>query len=94
MKMDCLQAQALAESLMRQWQLHGWNLDMPYGGWGGRRPYWAGRCSHRDRTIRLSLRYVTEAAEEHVRNTVLHEISHALVGPGNIMVGSGEGWHG
>jgi predicted SprT family Zn-dependent metalloprotease len=43
----------------------------------------AGQCRHRERVIQLS-RYLTEAhTPDEVRNTVLHEIAHALVGAGN-----------
>ena len=42
-----------------------------------------GSCRHRSRIITLS-RALTEANEEaEVKDTILHEIAHALVGPGH-----------
>ena len=42
-----------------------------------------GFCSYRDSTISLSEELVAVSSEETVRNTILHEIAHALVGPGH-----------
>lgn len=42
-----------------------------------------GRCDQKIRTIVLSEKYVVVNAEETVRGTILHEIAHALVGPGH-----------
>lgn len=41
----------------------------------------AGQCDYRAKTISLSRHYVRYAAESHIRDTILHEIAHALVGP-------------
>lgn len=39
-----------------------------------------GVCKAGERTIELSTAYVFQNSEEHVRDTILHEIAHALVG--------------
>jgi len=39
-----------------------------------------GVCKAGERTIELSAAYVFQNSEEHVRDTILHEIAHALVG--------------
>lgn len=41
-----------------------------------------GYCSHRDKRISLSQHYIYTNGENW-RNTLLHEIAHALVGPGH-----------
>jgi len=40
-----------------------------------------GDCNYRDRVIRIGRPHALEAAEEDIRDTVLHEIAHAIVGP-------------
>lgn len=42
-----------------------------------------GVCRHRSRIIGLSKPLTELNDEAHVRNTLLHEIAHALVGPGH-----------
>lgn len=42
-----------------------------------------GCCSYSDRVISLAWQYCLEATEAERKNTVLHEIAHALVGPGH-----------
>lgn len=43
----------------------------------------AGCCKHRQSMITLSYYYVGRNNEDDVKDTVLHEIAHALVGPKN-----------
>jgi len=40
-----------------------------------------GSCCHTDRTITLAYEFARQAPEEELRETLLHEIAHALVGP-------------
>ena len=47
-----------------------------------------GSCRYHDRTITLSRHLVAANTEEHVRDTILHEIAHALVG----QPGHGKAW--
>lgn len=42
-----------------------------------------GQCDHANQTISLSEKVLALADEATVRNTILHEIAHALVGPGH-----------
>lgn len=48
-----------------------------------------GLTRHDKGTISLSFSYVQSASEDNVRNTILHEIAHAMVGPGH---GHGNVW--
>ena len=43
----------------------------------------AGICRHDNRTIALSVSYVLRAPWGDIRDTLLHEIVHAIVGPGH-----------
>lgn len=42
-----------------------------------------GQCSHGRQTISLSEKIIPLTDEKVIRNTILHEIAHALVGPGH-----------
>ena len=41
----------------------------------------AGSCCHTNRTITLAREFARQAPDEELRETLLHEIAHALVGP-------------
>ena len=41
----------------------------------------AGSCCHTDRIITLAYEFARQAPDEELRETLLHEIAHALVGP-------------
>ena len=43
----------------------------------------AGICRYTTRTISLSVSYVLRAPWDDIRDTLLHEIAHAIVGPGH-----------
>jgi predicted SprT family Zn-dependent metalloprotease len=78
--MDILAAHILAESLMQQHGLRGWTLH-----WNSAKTQ-CGSCSYIRHRITLS-RPITELnSEEQVRDTILHEIAHALT------PGEGHGW--
>lgn len=73
--MDLVAAQRLATGLLAEHGPRGWTFA-----WD-RAKVRAGACHHGDRRITLS-RHITLAHDEaEVRETVLHEIAHALVGP-------------
>ena len=65
----------LGAELFAEYGLEGWRLRLDHA----RRR--AGLCDYRNKTISLSRHYVRYADEAHIRDTLLHEIAHALVGP-------------
>lgn len=72
-----------ARALLAVHGLHGWTIKLD------RQVKRAGSCDYRTRTISLS-RVLTELWPEHeVRDTVLHEIAHAIAGPA---AGHGPDW--
>lgn len=68
---------AKANRLMVQHGLKGWSFQFDDA---ARR---AGACCHSTRVISLAREYCLAVPEEEWTNTVLHEIAHALVGPGH-----------
>jgi predicted SprT family Zn-dependent metalloprotease len=68
---------------MDEHKLTGWRLHFD----DARRRF--GRCAYRAKQINLSRVLVKLNSEEKVRDTILHEIAHALAGPG---VGHGQKW--
>ena len=65
----------LATELMDAHGLVGWRVKLDHA----RRR--AGQCDYTNKTISLSRLYVRHADIDHIRDTILHEIAHALVGP-------------
>jgi predicted SprT family Zn-dependent metalloprotease len=65
----------LATELMDTHGLVGWRIKLDHA----RRR--AGQCDYTNKIISLSRFYVRHADIDHVRDTILHEIAHALVGP-------------
>ena len=65
----------LATELMDAHGLVGWRIKLDHA----RRR--AGQCDYSKKTISLSRLYVRHAGIDHIRDTILHEIAHALVGP-------------
>ena len=74
-----------ARSLLNQHGLHNWQFDYD------RAKRRAGACFHRSQTITLSRHYVLHNTDkpDDIRDTILHEIAHALAGPG---IGHGQEW--
>lgn len=75
--MDLAEALAVAEELMAHHGLRGWSVSYD----GARRR--AGVCRFDAREIRLSAPLTVVHTEEHVRDTILHEVAHVLAGPGH-----------
>lgn len=73
--MDLDAARRLAVSLLAEHGLEGWRVEMD------RAKSRAGICRHDRRVIGLSAPVTTLHDEAEVRDTILHEIAHALVGP-------------
>ena len=65
----------LATKLMDTHGLVGWRIKLDHA----RRR--AGQCDYTNKIISLSRLYVRHADIDHIRDTILHEIAHALVGP-------------
>lgn len=66
--------QELAVQLIRENGLHGWSFKFDHS---SRR---AGCCYFRDRLITLAFDLARTGSKEDIRDTLLHEIAHALVG--------------
>jgi predicted SprT family Zn-dependent metalloprotease len=73
--MDLRDALAMAEHLLVRHGLPDWQVAFD----GAKRR--AGVCRYADRTIGLSAPLTTLHSYDDVRDTVLHEIAHALAGP-------------
>ncbi|GGD22419.1 SprT-like domain-containing protein [Nocardioides daphniae] len=81
--MELTEAQRLAERLMAEHGLAGWTFRFD------RARRRAGLCVFSTQVISLSAPLTRLHSEAEVRDTVLHEIAHALVGPGE---GHSERW--
>jgi predicted SprT family Zn-dependent metalloprotease len=73
--MDTRDALTLARGLVAQHGLSGWTVALD------RAKTRAGACHYSRRLITLSTPLTRLHTEDHVRDTILHEIAHALVGP-------------
>jgi len=71
------EAKKLAESLMQRHGLNDWSFHFDRA----KRRF--GSCNSRTRTITLSAELVRLNDAKRVKNTILHEIAHALVGSGH-----------
>ena len=67
----------LADELFRTHGLHGWTLVL------NRRKREMGLCDFDRQTIALSVYFISLNNDEAIQDTLLHEIAHALVGPGH-----------
>ena len=72
--MDFSAAALMARELMTYFGLHEWTF-----GWN-RRKRSLGLCRYRERRIELSAHFVRANDPAQVRETILHEIAHALAG--------------
>ena len=69
---DCV---AVAEELIQQHGLDGWSFQFD----GAQKR--AGACAFNTKVISLSRLYCLKVRDAQVRDTILHEIAHALAGP-------------
>ncbi len=81
--MNPTEARQLALDLLSQQSLPAWTFA-----WN-RRKRSLGLCRYRERRIELSVYFVHANDEEQVRETILHEIAHALAGE---KAGHGAAW--
>lgn len=65
----------LARSLMIQHGFGHWTFEFD------RAKKRAGCCKHRKQTITLSSYYIQNNSDEDIKDTILHEIAHAIAGP-------------
>lgn len=85
--MDRIEARRLARTLMDKHGLGSFPNEWAFEWDAAKRR--AGACHHRKRKITLSLHYVDRNTVDLVQDTILHEIAHALAGPGK---GHGPEW--
>ena len=71
------EAQREATALLIQHHLSHWNFKFDAA---KRR---LGVCRHQSRTIGLSVAYLSLATKNEIKDVILHEIAHALVGKGH-----------
>lgn len=81
--MDLANAETLARAYMDAHGLADWSFGFD------RAKRRLGQTDYATRTITISRHYAENGDRELVRNTMLHEIAHALVGPGQ---GHGAAW--
>ncbi len=72
-RLDAIASQA--DELIRHHKLDGWRFNFDYA---NRR---LGRCSYAEKTITMSEEFCLNASDYDIKDTILHEIAHALVGP-------------
>lgn len=82
--MDLRKAEGMAKDLMG-WYLRGRNWSFQFD----RSLTRLGLCNHRECFISLGTHATSVNEEKEVLNTLLHEIAHALIGPG---AGHGPEW--
>lgn len=68
--------EVLAKSLMNEHLDDSWSF-----GWNDRKRS-LGVCNYRDRTVKLSREWMRKLPMKDVTDTILHEIAHAIAGPG------------
>src|SRR5436305_8366046 len=78
-----LHAAALARDLLSTHGLTDWSFRL------NRSRLNMGLCKYGPRTVELSVFFVERNSDEAIRDTLLHEVAHALVGPGH---GHGPAW--
>ena len=65
----------LARSEMDKNKLFDWNVELDFA------KVRAGACHFNEKKISFSRKFVTNSSEKDIKDTILHEIAHALVGP-------------
>lgn len=72
--------EALGYDLIRKYENTN-NLEVGWKFGFDLAPSRAGVCRHKEKQITLSVTYCQKATKKEIVNTILHEISHAIVGP-------------
>jgi predicted SprT family Zn-dependent metalloprotease len=73
----CLRSRQLACELLAAYGLHDWSFAF------NRSKRDMGLCRYGPKVIELSVHFVVRNSSQAIRDTLLHEIAHALVGPGH-----------
>ena len=81
--MNLWDADALAKQLIKQHKLSRWSFGF------NRRKKTLGLCNYNTKRIELSSHFVRDNDELAIRDTLLHEIAHAIAGPN---AGHGIAW--
>jgi hypothetical protein len=81
--MDLKEVEVIASLELAKQGLHGWTF-----GWGDTKRR-LGVCKYRSKRIEIAEYYALHSARASVLDTLLHEIAHAIVGPG---IGHGPAW--
>ncbi|MFO0801887.1 MAG: SprT family zinc-dependent metalloprotease [Gemmataceae bacterium] len=81
--MDLKELQALAQAKIAEFGLKGWSFRF------GRSKRRLGLCDYRAQCIEIAAYYAYFTPDDAVKDTLLHEIAHALAGPG---AGHGPKW--
>lgn len=75
--MELIKAEKLTFKLLKKYNLSEWSFSFD----SAVRRF--GCCKHSKKQITLSKKLTMLRDEKNVKNTILHEIAHALVGPGH-----------
>ena len=81
--MDLKELQTLAQAKIAEFGLAGWTFRF------GRSKRRLGQCDHRIKSIEVAAYYAYFTPEAAVKDTLMHEIAHAIAGPG---AGHGPKW--
>lgn len=85
-------AQIISDNLLRQFPRGFSNPSLWESGWRTsftKSTKFLGSCDHDNKRIIISILHLNSASDIEVRDTILHEIAHALVGPNK---GHGDEW--
>ena len=75
--MELTRARAMTLGFISEHKLEGWGMKFDTA------KVRFGYCNYRKKEIGLSRQLVELNTEEEVKNIILHEIAHAIIGPGN-----------
>jgi predicted SprT family Zn-dependent metalloprotease len=77
LSLRAMQTYALAYALLARYGLHDWSFAL------NRRKSQMGLCLFDEKAIALSVHFIELNDDDAIRDTLLHEIAHALTGPGH-----------
>lgn len=70
-------------ALLEEWCLDGWTVEF------GSAKKRLGSCNYNNKVLRFSRVFIAQATWREIEDVILHEVAHAMVGPGH---GHGELW--